>query len=79
MTATTTPRDSLWGWCWATGGLRCSPLPPVWVFAGGFAMFVAGAGLLLPQDVAYLGMDAAELAAVAGPRVVRFMIHDRVA
>lgn len=49
------------------------------VFAGGFALFLSAAGLLLPHDVAHLGMTTEELCAVAGCRVVRFMIHDRVA
>jgi hypothetical protein len=48
-------------------------------FAGGFAMFLSAAGLLLPQDVAYLGMTAEELCRLHGCRVVDFMIHDRVA
>lgn len=49
------------------------------VFAGGFAVFVSAAGLLLPQDVAFLGLDARTLQAVAGGRVIAFMVHDRVA
>jgi hypothetical protein len=49
------------------------------IFSGGFALFVSAAGLLLPHDVAYLGMTTAELCAIAGCRVVRFMVHDRVA
>lgn len=49
------------------------------VFAGGFALFLSAAGLLLPHDVAFLGTTTAELCAVAGCRVVRFMVHDRVA
>ena len=48
-------------------------------FAGGFAIFLSMAGLLLPQDVAYLGMTTEQLCRLHGCRLVDFMIHDRVA
>ena len=48
-------------------------------FAGGFAIFLSMAGLLLPQDVAYLGMTTEELCRLQACRLVDFMIHDRVA
>lgn len=46
--------------------------------SGVFAIFLAVRREFLPQDVAFLGMSAAELCAVADCRVVRFMFHDRV-
>ena len=48
-------------------------------FAGGFAIFLSAAGLLLPHDVAYLGLTTDQLCAVAQCRIVDFMVHDRVA
>lgn len=48
-------------------------------FAGGFAIFLSAAGLLLPHDVAHLGMTTEELCAYHRCRIVDFMIHDRVA
>jgi hypothetical protein len=47
--------------------------------AGGFAIFLAAAGELLPHDAAFLGMSAAELCDAGGCRVVDFMAHDRAA
>lgn len=49
------------------------------VFAGGFAIFLAATGQLLPHDTAYLGMDADELCEIASCRIVDFMVHDRAA
>ena len=49
------------------------------VFAGGFALFLAATGDLLPHDVHYLGMTADDLCGVAGCRIVDFMVHDRAA
>jgi hypothetical protein len=46
--------------------------------SGGFALFQAATGHFLPQDVAYLGMDAQRLCTFYGCRVVHFMVHDRV-
>lgn len=46
--------------------------------SGAFALFQAGTGHFLPQDTAYLGMDAQRLCTYYGCRVVHFMIHDRV-
>jgi hypothetical protein len=51
----------------------------VLVLSGGFAIFQSFTGYFLPQDVHALGFDAQRLAAVANPRVVKFMFHDRVA
>lgn len=49
------------------------------VFAGGFAIFLAASGELLPHDVAFLGMTPDELCRIAGCRVLDFMLHDRAA
>jgi hypothetical protein len=51
----------------------------VLVLSGGFAIFQSFTGYFLPQDVHALGFDAERLAAIANPRVVKFMFHDRVA
>lgn len=47
--------------------------------SGAFAVFLAFRREFLPHDVAFLGMTAADLCAVAECRIVRFMFHDRVA
>lgn len=47
--------------------------------SGGFALFLCVTGHFLPHDVAHLGMDARELAAVSNEELVRFMFHDRAA
>lgn len=49
------------------------------VSAGAFALFLALTGHFLPHDVAYLGMDAAQLARLGNRRLVYFMFHDRAA
>jgi hypothetical protein len=49
------------------------------LFAGGFALFLAITGDLLPQDVHYLGMTADDLCQIASCRIVDFMVHDRAA
>ena len=46
--------------------------------SGIFAVFQAATGHFLPQDTAYLGIDADQLCAYYGCRVLHFMIHDRV-
>jgi hypothetical protein len=51
----------------------------VLVLSGGFAILQSISGYFLPQDVHALGFDAQQLAAIANPRVVKFMFHDRVA
>jgi hypothetical protein len=51
----------------------------VLALCGGFAIFQSLTGYFLPQDIHALGFDADRLAAIANPRVVRFMFHDRVA
>jgi hypothetical protein len=48
------------------------------VLAGGFAIFLAASGVL-PHDIAYLGMSAADLCTIADCRIVGFMVHDRAA
>lgn len=58
--------------------------PLIWtalalVFSGGFALFVSATGQFLPHDIAFLGLGADDLRAVAGGRLVAFMFHDRVA
>lgn len=47
--------------------------------SGAFALFLASRREFLPHDVAFLGMTAEQLCAVADCRVVGFMFHDRVA
>jgi hypothetical protein len=47
--------------------------------AGGFLLFLAAAGELLPHDLTWLGMGEAEVRAIAGGRVFEFMVHDRAA
>src|SRR5262252_1518478 len=49
------------------------------LFSGAFAVFLSFRREFLPQDVAFLGMTARDLCAVADCRIVRFMFHDRVA
>ena len=49
------------------------------LLSGAFAIFLALRREFLPHDIAYLGMNANELCALADCRVVRFMFHDRVA
>lgn len=68
-------------WVRALGDGRPALMLVAWAlfFAGGFAMFLALTGDLLPQDVRYLGMTGDELREVAGGRVHDFMVHDRIA
>jgi SET domain-containing protein len=47
--------------------------------SGAFAVFLSFRREFLPHDVAFLGMSARDLCAIADCRVVRFMFHDRVA
>lgn len=47
--------------------------------SGGFALFLAATGQFLPHDTQFLGMTADELCTYYECRIVRFMIHDRVA
>jgi hypothetical protein len=49
------------------------------VLSGGFALFLAASGHFLPQDTQFLGMTSEQLCAVRDCRILRFMIHDRVA
>ena len=49
------------------------------VLVGIFAIFQASTGHFLPHDVYFLGMDATALCGYADCRILRFMIHDRVA
>lgn len=49
------------------------------ILSGLFALFLSATGHFLPHDVQYLGMDAAQLCALNGCRIVHFMFHDRVA
>src|SRR5438128_1562909 len=51
----------------------------VLLLSGMFAIFLSIRREFLPHDVAFLGMNAAELCAIADCRIVRFMFHDRVA
>ena len=47
--------------------------------AGLFITFQAATGHLLPHDLAWLGLTADQLHGLADGRVLKFMIHDRVA
>ncbi|MFL5679886.1 MAG: hypothetical protein ACJ77B_04735 [Chloroflexota bacterium] len=49
------------------------------IVAGAFAFFLSATGELLPHDIAYLGMSAADLKRFDDGRVLDFMFHDRVA
>jgi hypothetical protein len=49
------------------------------ILSGLFAFFLAATGHFLPHDVAYVGMTAEDLCAIAECRIVHFMMHDRVA
>ena len=49
------------------------------LFAGSFALFQSASGQFLPHYMAYLGVTAQDLSAVAGGRLSKFMFHDRVA
>lgn len=46
--------------------------------AGTFVLFQSATGHFLPHDTEFLGLDAKELCAYYGCRVVHFMMHDRV-
>ena len=47
--------------------------------SGGFGIFQAFTGFLLPHDAGAIGMDAAALQRAANVHLVHFMFHDRVA
>jgi hypothetical protein len=47
--------------------------------SGAFAIFLSVRREFLPHDVAFLGMSAEQLCAIAECRIVQFMFHDRVA
>jgi hypothetical protein len=49
------------------------------LLSGSFALFLSFRREFLPHDVAFLGMTAENLCAIADCRIVRFMFHDRVA
>ncbi len=49
------------------------------LLSGAFAIFLSLRREFLPHDIAFLGMDAGQLCAIADCRIVRFMFHDRVA
>ena len=49
------------------------------LLSGLFALFLSTRREFLPHDIAFLGLTAEQLCAVADCRVVRFMFHDRVA
>lgn len=49
------------------------------LLSGSFALFLSFRREFLPHDVAFLGMTAGNLCAIADCRIVRFMFHDRVA
>src|SRR5262249_25960557 len=47
--------------------------------SGLFALLLAATGRFLPHDERFLGMNAGQLCALHGCRVVHFMVHDRLA
>jgi hypothetical protein len=49
------------------------------LISGGFALFLSFRREFLPHDIAFLGLSARELCALADCRIVQFMFHDRVA
>lgn len=49
------------------------------LLSGAFAVFLSVRREFLPHDVAFLGITADTLCAIADCRIVRFMFHDRVA
>jgi hypothetical protein len=49
------------------------------MLSGGFALFLAATQQLLPHDVAYLGVMAAQICGAADGRILHFMFHDRAA
>ncbi|MBF9140473.1 hypothetical protein [Hymenobacter properus] len=49
------------------------------MLSGGFALFLAATQQLLPHDVAYLGVVAAQVCGAADGRILHFMFHDRAA
>jgi len=49
------------------------------LLSGGFTLFLSMRQEFLPHDIAFLGLSAHELCALAECRIVRFMFHDRVA
>jgi hypothetical protein len=51
----------------------------VLILSGLFALYLGATGRLLPHDERYLGMNAGDLCALHGCRILHFMIHDRVA
>jgi hypothetical protein len=48
------------------------------ILAGLFAVYLSVTEQFLPHDLAFLGMTAAELCAIADCRIVHFMFHNRV-
>ena len=49
------------------------------ILSGGFALFLALTRQFLPHDIQFLHMNADELCALHGCRIVEFMVHDRAA
>jgi hypothetical protein len=49
------------------------------LISGGFALFLSIRREFLPHDIAFLGLSADQLCAIAECRIVKFMFHDRVA
>jgi hypothetical protein len=47
------------------------------ILSGLFAIFLTVTGAFLPHDVAFLGMQPAELCGLHGCRIVHFIFHDR--
>ncbi len=49
------------------------------ILSGIFALFLSVTGAFLPHDVAFLGMQPAELCRIDDCRIVHFIFHDRTA
>lgn len=60
-------------------GQRLIAVVALGLFVSGlFALFLAARGEFLPHDIAFLGMEPAQLCALHQCRVVHFIFHDRV-
>lgn len=79
MPTPSTDNRGLWQALLGDGRFLLSLTGTALLASGAFAVAQSISGQLLPQDVQALGIDAASLTQRAGPNVVRFMFHDRVA
>ena len=73
------PSDrSLWSGLLADGRPALATVGVALAFAGGLAVYLGFTRQLLPHDLGYLGMSAAEIDQIADGRLMDFMVHDRV-